>query len=119
MSSSSIVRSPLKEINALTVYQNNILQILAFMQKVKNTIISLAFLNTFQEIEHKYATRFSKFNFKQPPVFINYAKFSISSWGPQFWIIVLSETEKNISNLFIFKSQIKKLLSTDNESDYF
>ena len=113
MGSSSIVRSPLKEIHAFTVYQNNILQILAFMQKVKNTIISLVFLNTFQEIEHKYATWFSKFNFKQPPAFINYAKFSISSWGPQFW------TEKNISNLFIFKSQIKKLLSTDNESDYF
>ena len=36
-------------------------------------------MNTFEEIEHKYLIRFSKFNFKQPLAFTNYAKFSVSS----------------------------------------
>ena len=37
-------------------------------------IISYKFLylSTFEEIEHKYLTRFSKYNFRQPPVFVNY-----------------------------------------------
>ena len=59
--------------------QINVLKILTFIQKVKNTTIPQVFLNTFEEIEHKYPTRSSKYNFKQTPVFINYAKFSISS----------------------------------------
>ena len=54
-----------------------------------------------------------------PSVFISYVRFSISSWGLQLWNKILSETEKNISNLLIFKPQIKeKLLSTDIESNY-
>ena len=90
------------------------------MQKVKNTTIPRAFLNTFEEIERKYPTSFSKYNFKQSPAFINYAKFSISSSGPQLWNRILSETQKSISSLLIFKARMKeKLLSADNELDYF
>ena len=52
-------------------------------------------------------------------MFISYVRFSISSWGLQLWNKILSETEKNISNLLIFKPKIKeKLLSTDIESNY-
>ena len=58
--------------------KKKLIQILIFMQKVKNTTIPWVFLETFEEIEYKYPTRFSKYNFKQPPAFINYAKFSIS-----------------------------------------
>ena len=61
----------------------------------------------------------TKCNFKQPPSFINYAKFSISSRGPQSWNRILAGTEKNISNLLIFKARIKQKLSTYNELDYF
>ena len=50
----------LKELLALNVYQINILQILTFMQKVKNTTIPRIFLNTFEKVEHKYPTQFSK-----------------------------------------------------------
>ena len=82
----------LREIHALNVYQINILQILTFIQK--NITVSREFLNTFEEIEHKYTTRFSKYNFKQTPAFTNYAKFSISCQGPQSWNRILSETEK-------------------------
>ena len=37
-------------------------------------IISYKFvhLSTFEEIEHKYLTRFSEYNFRQPPAFVNY-----------------------------------------------
>ena len=39
-------------------------------------IISYKFLHfsTFEEIEHKYLTRFSKYDFRQPPAFVNYDK---------------------------------------------
>ena len=29
-------------------------------------------LTTFEETEHKYLTRFSKYNLRQPPAFLNY-----------------------------------------------
>ena len=86
----------------LNIYQISILQILTFMQKVKYTTIPRVFLSTFEEIEHKYPTRFSKYNFKQPPTFINYAKFSIFSRGPQLRNVILSEREKNFPNTSFF-----------------
>ena len=66
----------------LNVYQISIVQILTFMQKVKYTTIPRVFLSSFEEIEHKDPTHFPKYNFKQPPAFINYAKSSICSRGP-------------------------------------
>ena len=36
------------------------------MQKGENTTIPRVFSNTFEEIDYKYQTRFSKYNFKQP-----------------------------------------------------
>lgn len=50
-------RPLLAEINILNVCQIKIRQILTFMQKVKNAIISRE-----EEIQH-YSTRFSKYNF--------------------------------------------------------
>lgn len=90
------------------------------MQKIKSAIIPWVSFNTFEEIEDKYGTRFSKYKFKQSSAFINYAKFSISCLGPQLWNRILLEIERNISNLLIFKIRVKeKFLSTDNELDYF
>ena len=86
----------------LNVYQITILKILTFMQKVKYTTITRVFLSTFEETEHKYPTRFSKYNFKQPTAFINYAKSSIFSRRPKLWNVLLSETEKSFPNLLIF-----------------
>ena len=34
-------------------------------------------LSTFEKIEHKYSTRFSKYNFRQPLAFVNYDKEEI------------------------------------------
>ena len=36
------------------------------------------FFNAFEQIERKYLTRFSKYDFKQPSGFKNYTKFSLS-----------------------------------------
>ena len=83
----------------LNVYQISILQILTFIQKVKYATIPGVFLGTFEETEYNYPTRFSKYNFKQPPAFINYAKSSIFSRGLQLWNSILSETEKSFSFL--------------------
>ena len=74
-------RPLLKKIRVLNVYQINILRILTSTQKVKITTISRVFLNTFEEVEYNYPARFSKYNLKPHPAFINYAKFSISSCG--------------------------------------
>ena len=96
-------RPLLKEIHALNVY----CQILPFMQKVKNTTIPRVFSNTFEEIERKYPTCFSKHNFKQPPACINYAKYSISYREPQLRNI-LSETEKTSQTFSFLKLKSKK-----------
>ena len=61
------------------------------MQKVKDTINPRVFFSTFKEIEHKYATRFSKFSFKQPPALLNYGNFLIFSRRPLLWNNILSE----------------------------
>ena len=57
---------------------------------------------------------------------LNYAKFSISSRGPQLWNKILSDTKKHVSNPFIFKAQKKPkkqkqktLFSTDNDLEIF
>ena len=80
------------------------------MQKVKNAAIPRVLLNTFEEIEHKYPTRFSKYNFKQPPAFINYAKFSISCRGPQLRNRILSGTEKkHLKPTYFLKPELMKI----------
>ena len=104
----------------LNVYKINILQILIFMQKVEYTTIPRVSLSTFEEIEHKYLTRLSKYNFKQSSAFISYAISSISSRGLQLWNAILSKTEKNFPKLLIFKIQIIEILfPTDNNLDFF
>ena len=64
------------------------------MQRVKNTKIPWVFLSNFEVTEHKYPTRFSKYNFKQLQAFISYPKFSVSSQGPQLWNKISEASEK-------------------------
>ena len=87
-----------KETHTLNRYQINILQILAYMQKVKDATNPRVFFSTFKEIEHKYPTRFSKFSFKQPPALLNYGNFSIFSRGPLLWNNILSEKKPSEIN---------------------
>ena len=64
----------LKTLNALNIYQINLLQVLLFMHKIKTNSSPRIFLHQFQTINHKYATRYSRNNLKEPKRETNYAK---------------------------------------------
>ena len=59
------VLSLLKTLNALNVYQINLLQVLLFIHKIKIKSSSRIFLHQFQTVCHKYATQYFKKNFKE------------------------------------------------------
>ena len=59
-------RPLLKILNALNVYQINLLQVLLLMHKIKTNSSPRIFRHQFQTINHKYATRYSRNNFKGP-----------------------------------------------------
>ena len=56
----------IKTLNALNVHQINLLQVLLFMLKIKTNSSPGIFLHRFQTINHKYATRYSRNDFKEP-----------------------------------------------------
>ena len=56
----------LKTLNALNVYQINLLQVLLFTHKIKTNSSPRIFLHQFETINHKYATRLSRNKFKEP-----------------------------------------------------
>ena len=88
------VRPLLKTLNTLNVYQINLLQALLFMHKIKTNSSPPIFLHQFQTINHKYATRYSRNNLKEPKRETNYAKYCIHSRGLVIWNSFLNETEK-------------------------
>ena len=87
-------RSLLKTLNALNVYQTNFLQVLPFMYKIKTNASLRIFLHQFQTINHKYETRYSRNNFKEPKRETNYAKYCTHARGPVIWNSFLNETKK-------------------------
>ena len=87
-------RPILKALNALNVYQINLLQVLPFMHKIKTNSSPLISLHQFQKINHIYATRYSRNNFKEPKRKTNYANYCIHTRGPVFWNSFVNETEK-------------------------
>ena len=87
-------RPILKTLNALNVYQINLLRVLLFMHKIKTNSSPRIFLHQFQTINHKYATRHSRNNFKEPKRETNYAKYCIHARCPVIWNSFLNETEK-------------------------
>ena len=97
----------MRDMNALNVYQINIFQVLKFMYKSKHNLNPRVFDNTFTEIHHRYPTRFSRSNFKQPKMITKTTSFAISSRGPKIWNNYLHEFEKKISlPLFLHKLKI-------------
>ena len=65
-------RPLLQTLNTLNVYQINLLQVLLFMHKIKTNSSPRIFLHQFQTINHKYAIRYSRNNFKEPKRETNY-----------------------------------------------
>ena len=75
----------------------------------KDKLIPSDLPNQFQTINHKYATRYSRNNFKEPKRETNYAKYCILARGAVISNSFLSETEKkNILSQHFFKRKIKE-----------
>ena len=94
------VLSLLKTLNALNVYQINLLQVLLSMHKIKRNSSPRIFLHRFQIINHKYATHYSRINFKEPKREANYAKCCIhAQWSGFFSIWVFFHNQSRITGL--------------------
>ena len=87
-------RPLLATLNALNVYQINLLQVLVFMHKIKTNSSPRIFLHQFQTINYKYATQYSRNNFKEPKRETNYARYCIHARGLVNWNRFLNKTEK-------------------------
>ena len=110
----------LKTLNALNVYQINLLQVLLFMHKIKTNSSPRIFLHQFQTINHKHTTRYSINNCKEPKRETNYAKSCIHARGPVIWNNFLNETVKNILSQHFFKRKIKeKIFEFEEELSFF
>ena len=113
-------RPLLKVLNALNVYQINLLQVLLFMHKIKANSSPRIFLHQFQTINHKFATRYSMNNFKEPKRDTNYARYCIHARDPVIWNSFLNETGKNILSQHFFKRKIKeKIFEFEEELSFF
>ena len=102
--------NPLKrDMNALNVCQLNIFQVLKFIYKAKHNLNPRVFDNTFTEIRHRYPTRFSRSNFKQPKIITKATSFAISSCGSKIWDNYLHKFEKKKKlSLPLFFNKLKK-----------
>ena len=67
----------IKALNSLNIYQINLLQVRLFMLEIKTNSSPRIFLRPFQKINHKYATWYSRNNFKEPKTETNYVKYCI------------------------------------------
>ena len=113
-------RPLMKTLNALNIYQINIFQTLVFMFKLKNNMAPKVFQNQFKSIQHKYPTKYSLQNFKQPKTISKLTKYSITSRGPELWNNFINNETKLITNISRFKKTIKKqILNFENEIIHF
>ena len=65
-------------------------------------------LSTFEEIEQKYLTRFSKYNFRQPPAFINYDNTQYLLGGRKYGIKYYQRLKKTFQTLSFLKFKPKE-----------
>ena len=90
------------------------------MQKVRTATAPSVFLPKFQKPAHSYPTNFSKLNYIKPTSQLSRSKYRISVKDPALWNEFLTNSEKEIENLSLFKSKVKsKLLSYENEVIFF
>ena len=102
------------------VYQLNILNNLIFMHKIKTETAPAVFLPKFQKPAHPYPTNFSKLNYIKRTSQLSRSKYRISVIGLVLWNEFLTDSEKEIKNLSLFKSKVKfKLLSYENKVIFF
>ena len=65
-------------------------------------------MSTFEEIEQKYLTRFSKYNFRQPPAFINYDNTQYLAGGRNYGIQFYQRLKKTFQTLSFLKHKSKE-----------
>ena len=75
-------RPLLKPLNALNIYQINLLQDLLFKHKIKPNSCSRIFLDQFQTINHKHKFGYARNNFKELKRETNYTKYCIPAQCP-------------------------------------
>ena len=98
----------------------NILNNVTFMHKINTQTAPTVFLPKFHKPCHLYPTRFSKFNYLKPDHKLSKCKYRISIRGPSLWNDYLTDTEKQIEIVSVFRKIVKtRLLSSENETKYF
>ena len=65
-------------------------------------------LSTFEKIEQKYLTRFPKYNFRQPPAFVNYNNAQYLLGGRNYGIQFYQTLKKIFQTLSFLKSRSKE-----------
>ena len=71
------------------------------------------FSNKFQNIEHKYPTRFSDNNYYVPQTWRNFLRFASLSRAPSLWNKILPRYMKDFDSLPRFKNKLKDFLNED------
>ena len=77
------------------------------MCEAKHNLSPRIFDNTFTEIHHRYPTKFSRSNFKQPKIINKATSSVISSRGSKVWNNYLHEFEKINLSLPLFLKKFK------------
>ena len=110
----------MKSLNALNVYQINILQNIILTYKSQNNLCPTIFKEKFKPIEHKYQTRQSSQNLYLPKTSSKHSDFRVSYRGPYIWNNVLSEESKISLSVHALKTCVKKqLLNYSNQLSYY
>ena len=113
-------RPLMKKLNALNVYQINIYQTLLFMHKIKYNLAAKIFNDHFEQMNHKYSTKFSENSFKQPKTILKSTGYSVLNRAPSLWNKSLDTKWKSIHSLSLFRQKVKEvLLNNSNEQEYF
>ena len=91
------------------------------MHKVKTQTAPAAFPPKFKKPAHPYHTQLiSKLNYIKPTSQLSRSKYRIYVRGQALWDEFLTDVEKEMENLSLFKSKIKfKLLSYENKIIFF
>ena len=106
-------RPLMKSLNALNVYQINILQNILLTYKSKNKLAPTIFQEKFRIYKHKYQSRRTQ-NFYLPEAKSKNSEFKISYRGPYLWNNVLSKEQKMLTSVHTLKTSIQKQLHNNN-----
>ena len=100
-------RPLLKSLISLNIYQLNIFQTTLFTYKCTNNCSPVLFRDKFNNIDHKYPTRHSKYNLSIPKRASQTTNFAISFRAPYLWNKFLDHNIKTINSFPMFRKTVK------------